>query len=516
MPDSGGVHLQDWLCEPGNLSSPTTQVELKQTHISWVFLADDHVYKLKKPVKFEFLDFSTVEQRRQACEDELRLNRRLATDIYLDVLPLYAKQSGEPTWEPSGDPIDWVVHMRRMPDDRMMDSLMERDTVTQADIAAVAKLLAGFYCSLPALKIEPRAYRQRIEAHVRSNHQDMIDKHQHLSAILVRRITSSLLRMLLRESTIFDRRVSAGRVIEGHGDLRPEHVCLTELPAIFDCVEFSTDFRTIDIADELSFFAMECDYLGVNAIGQAIIEQCTTALKDDVPTQLINFYKSYRACVRSKVAALRSVQLEGHAALDAHRQAEGYLQLADCCAKGLTKPLVLMVAGLMGTGKSTLAHTLAQELVADVVQTDAVRRELFGASEKPAEYGEAIYSDENRARVYQEVGRRVSASVANGMTSIADGTFISRSSREVVLGAAKESGADVVVVHCTCPRDVALARIADRQQQGGSLSEARPALLDHQEFEPPASSDQDPWIDIDTSTPIEEQVEAVSAFLQGV
>lgn len=513
-PASDGVPLHKWLHESGNLPSPTTSVELKQTHISWVFLADDQVYKLKKPVAFDFLDFSTVEHRRQACEDELRLNRRLAADIYLDVLPLFRKANGEPTWDSVGEPVDWVVHMRRMPDERMMDRLIEKGAITQADTAGVAKLLAAFYRSLPAVEIDPPEYRRRIEAHIRSNDQDMIDKHQHLPAEVVKRITSSLLRMLKREPATFDQRVSAGRVIEGHGDLRPEHVCLTDPPVVFDCIEFSTDFRTLEVADELSFFAMECDYLDVSSIGQTVIEQCTHALEDDVPPQLINFYKSYRACVRSKVAALRSVQLQGDAAQDAHHEAESYLQLADRCAEGLTKPLVLVVAGLMGTGKSTLAQALALEFVAEVVQTDAVRREMFGASEQPAQYGEAIYSPENRSRVYEEVGRRVAVLAATGMTSIADGTFSARSSRETLLQALKESGADAVVVHCHCPRDVAAARIADRQKKGASLSEARPELLTHQEFERPNPGDACTWIDVDTTIPLEQQVESVSACLK--
>ncbi|CAL1125394.1 unnamed protein product [Cladocopium goreaui] len=507
--------LKVWLNKPENLPSPTRSVKLIETHISLVFVADEHVYKLKKPVEFEFLDFSTIDARRQACEDELRLNRRLAPQVYLEVLPVYRKADGTPTWEATGEPIDWVVHMRRLPEQRMMEDVIRAGEITDGDCQAVVRMLAAFYRSLPGIDLTPEDYRQRIEAHVRGNFDDMIAGAQHLPALAVKRITASLLRMLKLESEGFDARVKAGRVIEGHGDLRPEHVCLIDPPVVFDCIEFSQDFRTIDVADELSFLAMECDLLKAGELGQRLIEQTQAALADDVPPRLSRFYKAYRACVRSKVAALRSVQLEGEAEQAAHDEAEAYLKLAEGYTEDLSKPLVIVVAGRMGTGKSTLAKVLAEEFTAEVVQTDAVRRELLGASDEPAEYGEGNYTPENKRRVYRELGRRIGEHVAQGLTAIADGTFLSRSSRAGIFEAANTAGARIAVVRCDCPDEVALKRIAERETRGTDLSEARPELLKEQSFEPPGADEPGLWVEVDTTRPLDEQVATVLSGLQG-
>jgi len=506
--------LPRWLSQAENLPSTARSVEMIQTHISWVFLADDHVYKLKKPVQFEFVDFSTAQRRRLACEDEMRLNRRLAPNVYLDVLPVYRDEQGRPTWQPRGEAIDWVVHMRRLPAEKMMDQVIRDGRMNDRVCEAVATMLSDFYQSEPPLKIAPEEYRQRIESHLRANYDDMTFAARHLPARTVQRITAALVRMLKLEPWMFNARVDAGRIIEGHGDLRPEHVCLTDPPVVFDCIEFSRDFRTIDIADELSFLAMECDFLEAGWFGKQISERCARHLADHVSPRLTRFYKSYRACVRAKVAALRSVQLEAHAAKEAHAEAEAYLDLADRHATGLTRPLVIVVTGRMGTGKSTLARALAKGFVAPLEQTDAVRRELFGASEKPAAYGEEIYTSENRNRVYQELGNRVGQHVTDGLTVIADGTFLSRASRESLYSVAHDHGARTMMVHCECPDDVARQRIDRRQKSGTDLSEARPELHRRQSFEAPDVEDSSAWIKIDTTTPIEHQVAAVLTALR--
>lgn len=504
-----GKPLKAWLSEPENLPSPSGSVKLIETHISLVFVADEHVYKLKKPVEFEFLNFSSVDARKQACQDELRLNRRLAPDVYLDVLPVYRKENGEPTWEATGEPVDWVVHMQRLPEHRMMEDVIRAGAITDGDCQAVVSMLAEFYRSLSPRGISPSDYRRRIESHVRGNYEDMIAGAQHLPPLAVKRITASLLRMLKLEPSVFDARVHAGRVIEGHGDLRPEHVCLIDPPVVFDCIEFSQDFRTIDVADELSFLAMECDMLKAGELGQGIIERTTAALGDEVLPRLSRFYKAYRACVRSKVAALRSVQLEGEAEQAAHDEAEAYLNLAEKYINGLTKPLIIVVAGRMGTGKSTLARKLAEGFAAELVQTDAVRRELLGASDEPAEYGEGHYTPENKQRVYREVGRRIGQLAGEGLTAIADGTFLSRASRKDIFEAVANCGARVAVLHCDCPDEVALERIAQREKQGNDLSEARPELLKEQTLEPLAKGEWGLWLEVDTTQPLAEQVAAV-------
>lgn len=291
------------LTNPASYPERPAAVEVVQTHMSCVFLTAEHAYKLKKPVRYEFLDFSTLEARRIDCEEELRLNRRLAPDIYLDMVPLVSTRDGALALGGPGEVVDWLVKMRRLPSQLMLDRAIRDGTVTRGAIRRLAVVLADFYRRCEPVAMEPGAYRRRFHRDILANQQSLAAPEYGLPQALVQAATSGLLAVVVGEPSLFDRRVSERRIVEGHGDLRPEHVCLGERPLVIDCLEFNSDWRILDPVDELAYFAQECEHVGAPWIGESVLDTYREATGDDPPSRLVEFYKGFRAGVRAKLSA---------------------------------------------------------------------------------------------------------------------------------------------------------------------------------------------------------------------
>ena len=491
-----------------------TQVQWLETHISWVFLTDFHAYKLKKPVMFEFLDFSTIERRRAACEEEMRINIRLAPDVYLGVLPITQEASGELKLAGSGPPVDWVIKMQRLPAEMALDRLLENGQLRAAQIESLTKKLLDFYLKLPALSLEADSYRLEFERHVLANRQELLQPVHGLDPAAVKRVHAAQLRLLRTSPGLLDSRVLNGRIIEGHGDLRPEHIYFCPEPVVIDGIEFNADMRRLDVLDELSFLAMECTALGAADIGNGIVSAYCVAAKDDPPPRLLPFYETYRACVRSKVAALRAHQLSGNEQRTASASAARYLELADHYATVLGRPLLLIVWGLSGTGKSVVATELARLLGCELLQTDALRRELLGASERPVPFGADNYSVANRQWIYDELFRRADAMLANGLSVVLDGTFLRADQRAQGAALAFRHSVDVLLVSCECPDAVALERIRHRLDTGDSLSEFRPDLFVWQRRSLERDAIDVPACDVITTDSLSNMTEKVFACIE--
>lgn len=281
---------------------PTARVEAVETHMSWVFLTDRHAYKLKKPVRHAFLDFSTLAARKAHCEEELRLNRRLAPEVYLDVVALNADAAGRLAVGGSGEPVEWLVKMRRLPRERMLDVVLARGEVRDEHVAALAEVLAGFYRSLAPVGLSLAEYRSLLVRDIEACRTELGDRLHGLPGDSFAATADALVAFIARESDLLQARLAAGRIVEGHGDLRPEHVCLLERPVVIDCLEFNREFRVLDVADELAYLAMECARLGAASIGDAIFTACCKRMGDRVPPRLLRFYCGYRALVRAKIA----------------------------------------------------------------------------------------------------------------------------------------------------------------------------------------------------------------------
>jgi aminoglycoside phosphotransferase family enzyme/predicted kinase len=474
------------LSSPKSYAPAPGHVEVIETHISLVFIAGSFAYKLKRSVKFDFLDFTTLELREQACREEVRLNRRLASEVYLGVVAVTRLGDGSLQLGGKGDVVEWLVHMRRLPVERTLDHLVNHGQLQPEHLSELTKVLSDFYQTLSPLPITPLQYREHYTVHVQANLRELIAVSHHCPVDLIQATHGFQLQLLNLRPELFDVRVDGGYVIEGHGDLRPEHICFAEPIAIFDCIEFNLDFRRVDLADELAFLAMECDVLGAQWAGT----QLFTALRGrtgNPPPVLIDFYKSYRACVRAKVAALRADQLEGETQTAATTQAVRYLQLANQYANQWNRPLVIVIGGLSGTGKSTLSQQLATTLGAELLQSDTVRMELFGKSQAPAEFAGGNYTPQRRQQVYAEMLRRASLFHQQDVSVVLDGTFSTAASIADAHSIVKDARGLFLAVECVCDPAIARQRILHRLAMSENASEMRPELTLAQ------STSWEPW-----------------------
>jgi len=306
----------------------TATVETVETHMSWVFLTERHAYKLKKPVRGEGLDFTTPERRRRNSEDEVRLNRRLAEPIYLGVLALTCAPDGTLALEGAGEPVDWLVHMRRLPADRMLEARIEQGGLSSAEVEPAARHLARFYARAEPVAIAPETYRRRLVEGTNHDRRELVAPEAGPDRNRVEAVAAAQLRFLERRRDLFDARVAEGRIVEGHGDLRPEHICLTREPAIIDCLEFSWELRIADPADELAFLALECERLGRAEPGAWFLEVYRRETGDDPPEPLLRFHRTFR-CLRRAVIAIWHLRDEEVADPDKWiRRAGRYLELA--------------------------------------------------------------------------------------------------------------------------------------------------------------------------------------------
>jgi uncharacterized protein len=489
-----------WLGQPHAYPHRPDRVEHIETHISHVFLAGDLVYKLKKPARYDFLDYTTLAQREQACRDELRLNRRLAPAAYLRVVPItIGKDSGYELGGP-GNIVDWLVEMRRLPTDQTLEALLARGELTPPHIDRLAGTLVNFYRDLPPVAISADQYRDRIFAHVRGNLDELLALKHHLPHSVVERIHGFQLQLLHLRPELFDQRVRAGRVVEGHGDLRPQHICLSDPIAIFDCIEFSADFRRLDVADEMAFLAAECDFLRAPWIGPQLLAAYSRATGDVPPAVLVDFYKSYRACVRAKVATLRADQLTGPEQQSATAEAHAHLALADQCVTPWLRPLVLCIGGLSGSGKTTLAAAAAAALGAEHLRTDLIRKQLFAA--RPAAPTSAdLYTLAARDRVYDELLSAAAQVHGQQISVVLDATFSSAAhlARAEEIAAAPRSV--FLAVECHCRPEIARQRIEHRLAAGRDPSDARREVHDLQRQQWQPWPPHIPHLRIDTEHP---------------
>jgi hypothetical protein len=451
-----------------------TQVE---THISRVLLTDTRVFKLKKPVRFPFLDYSTLELRRGACGEEVRLNRRLAPGIYTGVLPITRDVAGTVEFNGAGTPIDYCVAMQRLPADRMLDGLVRRHAAGAGDISRLLEVLVPFYQGAARNPdIDSHATAEAIEANARQNLAILHTPEHGLPPPMYERVRASQLQYLHFSRDVFQARIDASRVCEGHGDLRPEHVCMLEPPVVFDCVEFSLPLRSADVVSELAFLAMELEFLGAPALAHQLLDEYERRSSDVVPPGLASFYKSYRACIRAKVRLLRSDQQADAAAADSRAHARRYLQLASFYATEFYRPRLFVFCGAAGTGKSSLARAVADALGLEVVRTDTVRHRLVGAREPGAEPGRGIYDAATTARTYEAVFETADRLLRESVSVALDGTFRRAAERDRAVQLAQRHGAELLFVYCHCPPELAQRRIAERLAQHADESDARPDI----------------------------------------
>lgn len=326
-----------FLRQPGVYPERPRYVEATETHMSWVFITDQRVYKLKKPVRRDYLDFSTIEARRRNCLEELRLNRRLAPDVYLDALALVLRPDRSIALGGDGAPIDWLVVMRRLPDKASLQHLLRHGLVQPVQINQIAERLAAFYRSAEPAGAAPGRYRERFAASIELDRGTLESHGFDLPTGRVGIVAGILRRFVDRRGGMLEERAAGGRVVEAHGDLRPEHIFLTPAPVIIDCLEFNRDMRLLDPADELAYLAMECAHLGADWVEDALFAGYARHSGDAPAPALRLFYRCARALLRTRLAI---AHLDDEVVADPEkwrRQALGYLDLATAGADALSR-----------------------------------------------------------------------------------------------------------------------------------------------------------------------------------
>ena len=466
------------LRDPAAYPEPTGEVRTIRTHVSTVFLAGDVAYKIKREVRFPFLDLSTLELRRLCCEEELRLNRRLSTDLYLGVVPITADEVGIHVGG-AGEIVEYAVKMRRLPEDRMMDSMIRAGRLPPHAISRVCELLARFHAGTErgaavAAFGTPAAITQLWEEHFAESEpwaHDLLDRFQ--DALLRRTVRA----WLVRKRALLERRHLEGYIRDGHGDLRCSSVCLTEPIQIFDCLEFSQRLRCGDVASDLAFLAMDLSWRGRRDLADELVHRYSELTRDGELEGLIPFYGSYRACVRAKVSALSAQGASVSPTERARFRADARELFALACryASEDRPPLLLVVCGLSGTGKSTVAEQLARTWSAQVLSTDRIRKELHGAGpteRRAASFQAGIYSPEATRRTYATLADRTEALLRSGQPVIADGTFSQAWQRELLTGAAARSGGLSFFLELTAPPARVRQRLDLRRGDGSTESDA--------------------------------------------
>jgi len=323
-----------FLSRPDSYRPAPAELIAHETHMSWVFLADDDVFKLKKPVRFPYLDFSTLTRREAACRAEVRLNRRLAPDIYRGVEPLTETVTGLAVGG-DGPPVDWLVHMTRLDERFMLDRLIADGRLRAADIDRLADVLAEFYRSAEPATLAPPVQLAELARTLAYDRSVLLDPRFTLPAGLVRRIDAVQRRFVAQCGGPIAARCRHRRIVDGHGDLRPEHIWLGDTIRIIDCLEFNARLRVVDPFDEIAYLSLECERLAAAWAGVRLRRRMTRLLRDGPTDALFTFYHSYRAMLRARLAIAHLYELQPRTREKWPRLARAYLALAAQSARKL-------------------------------------------------------------------------------------------------------------------------------------------------------------------------------------
>ena len=365
------------LLDPKTYPHRPDKVELVQTQMSFVFLAGDYVYKVKKPVNLGYLDYTTLEKRRFFCQKEVELNRRLCPETYLDVVPI-TQGKYKISLGGRGEVIEYAVKMRYLPEEKMMNVLLTNDQVSPEMVAGVAQKLAAFhqnaetnasisaFGSLDAIKVNTEENFSQAEKSIGVT----------ISEKMYQRIKDYTNNFMEKNASLFDKRIADGRIKDCHGDLHAAHICFTDGICIYDCIEFNDRFRYCDVASEIAFLAMDLDHYGRADLSRVFVNAYVDMSHDKGLKELLNFYKCYRAYVRGKVEGFKLDDPYISDKAKIQDIAASYFDLADSYTR--SKPLLLITTGLVGTGKSVTAQALAKRLGLVVISSDVVRKKLAG------------------------------------------------------------------------------------------------------------------------------------------
>ena len=518
------------LQQPETYPHDPDSIRLVQTHISVVALVPPFVYKVKKPVDFGFLDFTSLDKRRSACEAEVRLNQRLCTNVYLGVSKLVSTSEGfqfadsQPASGTSvsenGDPshheteiAEVAVKMRHLDPDGFLHHRAESGDLTQSHIDAVVDTLVSFYddcASTPA--IAERGWIDHLRINTNENFEQTRD---HVGTLIERPAYHALQDYTSRfydaHAALLNQRRTGGYFVEGHGDLRLEHVHLSgDRLCIYDCIEFNERFRELDIANDIAFLAMDLDGHGCQVLSRYFVNQMAERLDDPDLKRVATFYKVYRAYVRGKVEGMQAIEDEVPESDQAEsvETARAHYQWALRYAVAGSRPSVVVVMGRTGTGKTTQATALADALGWTHVSSDRIRKKAAGLpleERTPERLHSTVYATEMSDRVYEAMIDQALQAVEDGRGAVLDATYGSAARRNLLREALQEAGASYAVVELQAEHSTRKQRL-ERRETESTVSDARVDVMDaiDQSYEAPSALWDAYHVRVPTSQSVEE------------
>ena len=474
--------LRDPACYP----HPAEPVELIETHISWVFLAGEYAYKVKKPVDLGFLDFSTLEARRFYCKEELRLNRRTAPEVYLGVVPITAGGAGLRV-DGTGEAIEYALKMRRFPQAALADSLARSGGLNAGRIDAIAAAIAAFHSIIPAA---PEESAFGTPAHVAAPALANFEQLEKLDAdpgdaARLGRLRAWTAAESSRLQKVFAARKRGGFVRECHGDLHLGNmVFFEERPLLFDCIEFNAELRWIDVMNEVAFLVMDLLEHRLEAYAWRFLNAYLEITGDYAGVRVLRYYLVYRAMVRAKIARIRAhqprVDETAHGAAD--RQYRDYLGLAESLSVP-GRPALVLMHGFAGSGKTTVAQAMLERIGAVRVRSDVERKRLHGLEPGARTHAEpyaGIYAPAATRLTYDRLKQVVRDITESGRVAIVDAAFLWSTERQAFSALARELKLPFLIVSCGASERTLRSRVARREAAMSDASEAGVAVLENQ------------------------------------
>lgn len=501
-----------------SLPFETREFYILQTHISYVVITDSIVYKIKKPVNFGFLDFTTLEKRRYFCEREVELNRRLCGDLYLGVVPI-TREGSFYRIEGEGESVEYAVKMRRLPEEGMMKRLLEKGALTKAHLDLLVDTLVPFYKE--AETGEKVNYYGSLEVITFNTEENFTQTRPFVGKALTERKYNHIVnftRTFLKEkASLFEERIRGGFIRDGHGDLYSANICFEDLKRVyvFDCIEFNDRFRCGDVAQDLAFLAMDLDFYRLRELSNYFIEEYVRKSGDQGLKEVLDFYKCYRAYVRGKIGCFtyadeRVPPEERKRALESAR---AYFDLAFHYAGG--RPRVAVFMGLSGTGKTFLAREFLKKYPGVYISSDIERKRLLGLSPEEhyfAEFEKGIYSPEITEKTYERMIERALEEVSYGRDVVLDATFREKHHRERLKAALRPLGIEPRFVLLTAPDEVVRERIEKRLKEKSASDALFETYLKQKErFVPPEKEEN--LLVLDTSQDLTKIFKPLERFL---
>ena len=502
--------ISESLKNPELYGPDVRSVNVLQTHISFIALTGAYAYKVKKPVNFGFLDFSTLEKRKHFCEEEMRLNRRLCPDIYLDVIPITQKND-EIELNGKGEVIDYALKMKEFPQDKIMTDLLKQGKISEKTIEKICDILVDFY---NAGEHSKEIDRYGGSGSVKKNIDENFEQTESVIDITVPKevynyIQDVATKFFEMKKDVFERRIREGRIHDCHGDLHSGNIVVSDKIYIFDCIEFNKRFRYCDVASDIGFLAMDLDYLNYPYLSSYLIDKYVEKSNDTGIFDVLNFYKAYRAYVRGKVIGfqLNDSNFDETKKKDIIETTKKYFDLSHYYASLFSldlderRPILFIVSGLTGTGKSTISLKIAVDYHAHIINTDIVRKELAGIDKFERhhdEFNTGLYAPEKIDYTYEKVMEKAANLLKQGDNVVLDATFQKKEYRDMTKKIADENNAVLLTIQCVCPDDVVKKWLEERLKKK-SVSDGRWEIyLNQKEIFEPFISEKN-YIEMDTS-----------------